>query len=170
MADDKETNEKDINVDVLSRKIQEGMATREERGIALKNVNTQMAVELVASLNTMKEQNVGLMELRGLLAKKLNKRGRQAIEDDSMDLEELMDMVSALTDMELKVADMYRKVLQGNRLLFDEDSMSEEQKIVVRLLNSFETFEQKRNFLNLASNYMNSKGGNLEEAQVVETH
>lgn len=170
MADDKETNEKDINVDVLSRKIQEGMATREERGIALKNVNTQMAVELVASLNTMKEQNVGLMELRGLLAKKLNKRGRQAIEDDSMDLEELMDMVSTLTDMELKVADMYRKVLQGNRLLFDEDSMSEEQKIVVRLLNSFETFEQKRNFLNLASNYMNSKGGNLEEAQVVETH
>lgn len=170
MADDKETNEKDINVDVLSRKIQEGMATREERGIALKNVNTQMAVELVASLNTMKEQNVGLMELRGLLAKKLNKRGRQAIEDDSMELDELMDMVSTLTDMELKVADMYRKVLQGNRLLFDEDSMSEEQKIVVRLLNSFETFEQKRNFLNLASNYMNSKGGNLEEAQVVETH
>lgn len=170
MADNKETNEKDINVDVLSRKIQEGMATREERGIALKNVNTQMAVELVASLNTMKEQNVGLMELRGLLAKKLNKRGRQAIEDDSMELDELMDMVSTLTDMELKVADMYRKVLQGNRLLFDEDSMSEEQKIVVRLLNSFETFEQKRNFLNLASNYMNSKGGNLEEAQVVETH
>lgn len=170
MADDKETNEKDINVDVLSRKIQEGMATREERGIALKNVNTQMAVELVASLNTMKEQNVGLMELRGLLAKKLNKRGRQAIEDDSMELDELMDMVSTLTDMELKVADMYRKVLQGSRLLFDEDSMSEEQKIVVRLLNSFETFEQKRNFLNFASNYMNSKGGNLEEAQVVETH
>lgn len=160
----------DVNTDILSKKIQEGMATKEERGIALKNVNTQMAVELVGSLDTVKKQNVGLLELRGLLADKVNKKGKQAIEDDSLDLNELMELVSTLTDMELKVADMYRKVLQGNRLLFDEDSMSEEQKIVVRLLNSFETFEQKRNFLNMASNYMNSKGGNLEEAQVIESH
>lgn len=157
-----------INTDILSKKIQEGMATKEERGIALKNVNTQMAVELVSSLDTMKNQNAGLSKLRGLLADKLTQKGEQAIKDDSLDLNDLMTYVSTLTDMELKVADMYRKIIQGNRLLFDEDSMSEEQKVVVRLLNSFETFEQKRNFLNLASNYMNSKGGNVEEAQVVE--
>lgn len=158
----------EVNTDILSKKIQEGMATKEERGIALKNVNTQMAVELVASLDTIKKQNDGLSKLRGLLVDKLTKKGEQALKDDTLDMNELMDFVNTLTDVEIKVADMYRKVLQGNRLLFDEDSMSEQQQIVVRLLNSFETFEQKRNFLDLASNYMKNKGNNLEEAQVVD--
>jgi hypothetical protein len=160
--------EEKINTDVLSRKIQEGMATKEERGIALKTLNTQMAVELIGKLDNIKKQNVGLSRLRGLLADKLTKKGEEAVKADELDLHELLTFVQVLTDMELKTADIYRKILQGNRMLFDEDSMSEQQQIVVRLLNSFETNEQKRDFLKLATNFVRQKEGGAEEAQVID--
>lgn len=158
----------DKSTDILAKKIQEGMATKEERGIALKNVNTQMAVELVESIDSIKTQNGKLTKLRDLATTKLLKKGEQAINNDELELPDLLNMVSVLTDVELKVADMYRKILQGNRLLFDEDSLSEEQKVVVRLLNSFETIEQKKDFLNMASKFMQSKGTELQEAEVIE--
>ena len=157
-----------INTTLLANKLKQGLATKEELGIVSKTINTQLAVEMLASLDEMKKRSDKLEMLRKKATDKLVEKGEMAIEADEMSMEDLMELVDNLTDNELKITDMYRKILQnGNRALFDDDSLSEGEKVVVRLMRCLAKQDDKKAFIGMTAQFMKDKGLDYEDAEVV---
>lgn len=169
----------ETSVDVLSRKLQQGLATKEERGVVLKTINTQLAVDLVSSMDGVRDSIERLKKLKNKVTNKFIEKAELALECDDMSIDDLQTMLNNIMDNEMKVVDLYRKVLQGNRMLFEEDSLSEEDKIILRVLRSFATNDEKKDFIGFVSDYMNKKvnsnvkissidNENLEDANIIE--
>lgn len=153
-------------VDILAKKIAEGTANREERGLTLKMINTQMAIEYVSGLDDVKSFVERLKDLRGKMSEKFIEKIEKQIDADELDPEVMFQYLSSISNKELQLAAEYRKMLQGNRQLFDEDAMSEQEKIVVRLLRSIGSPDQKDDFIKVVKNYMRDK--NTQDADIIE--
>ena len=94
----------------------------------------------------------------------------EALECDTLDVQDLFDMLTSMNDSEIKMVELYRKVLQGgNRMLFDDDCMSENDKVIQKLIQSLGTEEKKQEFLEIVKKYMrDNKMMNVEDAKEVE--
>lgn len=151
---------------ILAKKIAEGTANREERGISLKMINTQLAIEYVTGLDDIKAFIERLKELRKKMSDKFVKKIEEQIELDAIEPETMFQYLMSINNRELQLVSEYRKLLQGNRQLFDEDTMSEDDKVIMRLLRSFGSIDQKRDFLRIATKYMQDK--RTQDADIVE--
>ncbi len=149
------------STDVLARKIAEGTANREERGITLKTINTQLAIEMVTGLEDVRDYVDGLKDLRSKFTQKFVEKANEALELDELDLDDVFKYMNSIADNEVKVVEAYRKLLQGGQL-FSEDSMSEQDRIIVRLLQSFKDSNQKKEFYEMVAKYMALKNISLD--------
>jgi hypothetical protein len=160
-----------INADVLADKIKQGLATKEERGIALKTINTQLAIDLVSSLDDIKGYVSKLKNVRDKVRDKMVEKLDFALECDELSLDDLFKYSNSIIANEMRITEMYRQVIQGNRMLFDEDSLSEEDRTLLRVLRSFATEDDKKEFFDIVNRYYekrNSDNEHIEEANVVE--
>lgn len=149
------------STDILARKIAEGTANREERGITLKTINTQLAIEMVTGLEDVRDYVDGLKDLRSKFTQKFVEKANEALELDELDLDDVFKYMNSIADNEVKVVEAYRKLLQGGQL-FSEDSMSEQDRIIVRLLQSFKDNNQKKEFYEMVAKYMAAKNISLD--------
>jgi len=149
------------STEVLARKIAEGTANREERGITLKTISTQLAIEMVTGLEDVRDYVDGLKDLRSKFTQKFVEKANEALELDELDLDDIFKYMTSISDNEVKVVEAYRKLLQGGQL-FNEDSMSEQDRIIVRLLQSFKDNTQKKEFYEMVAKYMASKNISLD--------
>lgn len=163
MADN---NNNTPSANILAKKIAEGSASREERGLSLKLINTQMAIEYVSGLEGVKTFVERLKELRGKMSEKFIEKIEKQLEADEIEPEVMFQYLTSISNKELQLAAEYRKMLQGNRQLFDEDAMSEQERVVVRLLRSIGSPEQKHDFIKIVTEYMQEK--NTQDAHIVE--
>ena len=160
-----------INADVLADKIKQGLATKEERGIALKTINTQLAIDLVSSLDDIKGYVSKLKNVRDKVRDKMVEKLDFALECDELSLDDLFKYSNSIIANEMRITEMYRQVIQGNRMLFDEDSLSEEDRTLLRVLRSFATEDDKKEFFDIVNRYYekrNSDNEHIEEANVIE--
>ena len=162
MADNNNTQ----SANVLAKKIAEGTANREERGLSLKMINTQLAIEYVTGLDDVKAFVERLKDLRGKMSEKFVEKVERQLDADEIEPELLFQYISSISNKELQLVAEYRKLLQGNRQLFDEDTLSEEDRVIMRLLRSFSSTDQKRDFFNIVNEYMRDK--NTQDAHIVE--
>lgn len=151
---------------VLAKKIAEGTASREERGIALKTINTQLAIDMVTGLDDVKEYLGTMKKLRAKMSEKFIKKIEEQLECDELDPELMYQYMNSISTKELQLVEAYRKLIQGGRALFDEDTLSEEDRTVIRLLRSFSTNDEKSKFFNLVTQYLRDK--NFQDAHIVE--
>lgn len=151
---------------ILAKKIAEGTANREERGLSLKMINTQLAIEYVTGLDDVKAFVERLKELRGKMQDKFVEKVEKQMESDEIEPEIMFQYLTSISNKELQLVAEYRKLLQGNRQLFDEDTMSEEDRVILRLLRSFSSTDQKRDFFKIVANYMQDRG--TQDADIVE--
>ena len=149
------------STEVLARKIAEGTANREERGITLKTISTQLAIEMVTGLEDVRDYVDGLKDLRSKFTQKFVEKANEALELDELDLDDIFKYMTSISDNEVKVVEAYRKLLQGGQL-FSEDSMSEQDRIIVRLLQSFKDNNQKKEFYEMVAKYMAAKNISLD--------
>ena len=162
MADNNNTQ----SANILAQKIAEGTASREERGLSLKMINTQLAIEYVTGLDNVKSFVERLKELRGKMSEKFIEKVERQMEADEIDPELMFQYINTISNKELQLVAEYRKLLQGNRQLFDEDTLSEEDRVIMRLLRSFSSTDQKRDFFKIVNEYMRDK--NTQDAHIVE--
>jgi len=169
-ADNNEQKINGMDADTLSQKLRKGWATKEERGIALKTINMQLAMELINSLDNVREYTEHLKKAKKKVADKFYRKLDEALECDTLDVQDLFDMMTSMNDSELKLVELYRKILQGgNRMLFDDDCMSENDKVIQRLIQSLGTEEKKQEFLEVIKKYLrDNKMINVEDAKEVE--
>ena len=151
---------------ILAKKIAEGTANREERGLSLKMINTQLAIEYVTGLDDVKAFVERLKELRKKMSDKFIEKVEKQMDAEEIAPEVMFQYITSISNKELQLVSEYRKLLQGNRQLFDEDTMSEEDRVILRLLRSFSSTDQKRDFFNIVTNYMQDKG--TQDADIVE--
>ncbi len=154
------------SANILAKKIAEGTANREERGLSLKMINTQLAIEYVTGLDDVKSFVERLKDLRGKMSEKFVEKVERQLDADEIEPELLFQYISSISNKELQLVAEYRKLLQGNRQLFDEDTLSEEDRVIMRLLRSFSSTDQKRDFFNIVNEYMRDK--NTQDAHIVE--
>lgn len=159
-------NNNNESANILAKKIAEGTANREERGLSLKMINTQLAIEMVTGLEDVKNYVEKIKAVREKLSEKFINKIEEQIAMDDIDPELMFQYMNSISNKELQLLGEYRKLLQGNRQLFDEDAMSEEDRLTMRLLRSFSSVDQKREFFNLVTQYMRDK--NMQDASVVE--
>lgn len=162
MADNNNTQ----SANILAQKIAEGTASREERGLSLKMINTQLAIEYVTGLDNVKSFVERLKELRGKMSEKFIEKVERQMKADEIDPELMFQYINTISNKELQLVAEYRKLLQGNRQLFDEDTLSEQDRIIMRLLRSFSSIDEKRDFLKIVNEYMRDK--NTQDADIVE--
>lgn len=156
--------------ETLSKKLRRGWATKEERGLVLKTINTQLAMELVNALDNVREYTDRMKAAKKKVADKFYRKLDEALECNTLDVQDLFDMLTSMNDSEIKMVELYRKVLQGgNRMLFDDDCMSENDKVIQKLIQSLGTEEKKQEFLEIVKKYMrDNKMMNVEDAKEVE--
>lgn len=151
---------------VLAKKIAEGTANREERGLSLKMINTQLAIEYVTGLDDVKNFVERLKDLRKKMQDKFITKVEEQMEAEELEPELMFQYLTTISNKELQLVAEYRKLLQGNRQLFDEDTMSEQDRVVMRLLRSLSSTDQKRDFLKIITDYMRDNG--MQDADIVE--
>ena len=103
MADNNNTQ----SANILAQKIAEGTASREERGLSLKMINTQLAIEYVTGLDNVKSFVERLKELRGKMSEKFIKKVERQMEADEIDPELMFQYINTISNKELQlVAEM----------------------------------------------------------------
>ena len=152
------------NTLALARKITEGMASREEKGITLKTLNTQLAVELVNNLDDIREYVELLKSVKSKLTSNCVARLKEHVEMDDLELDDMFKYLTAISNDEFRMIEAYRKLLQGGQL-FGEDAMSEEDRIILRVLRSFSTADEKRDFFDVVAKYMAQKNINVQDIE-----
>ena len=158
---------KNSDTKVLADKIAQGIATREERGITLKTLDTQLAVDLVTGLEDVRLYVDKLKTLKSKMRDKFIAKVEEDMELDNIDAETLFKYLNTLTNSELALIDTYRKLIQGGQL-FNEDSMSENERTILRILRSLSTNEQRKNFFDACAQYMVQNNIDYQDASIVE--
>lgn len=138
----------------IAELISAGIATEEQQGVALKALKVGMAYTLTTGMGTILKDLNALSELSNRAINKINERLNLEIESDSISRKELMQFVDTIQQRQIQIMDLHRKIIQG-KTLFEEDILSEEEKMVVRLFKSFKTSEEKRKFLELCEKQLN---------------
>lgn len=147
------TNNEVLNESVngLVKRINEGIATEQESGFVLKQLQISIATGL---LNDLSEMLANLDTL-----KDLNQRLTQRFEDlivtevDMMDIDTVMKLMKELHNMKMEGLEFQRKLIQG-KSIYDFQTLSEEEKLVVQLMNSFSSLEEKQEFLQIVKEKM----------------
>ena len=71
-----------------------------------------------------------------------------AIEADTVSIEELRDFIDSTQSKQVQILELYRRVLQGKDL-FDSQTFSDDEKMVLKIFKSFKSKEDREKFVNI---------------------
>lgn len=124
-----------------------GIATEEERGIALRNMQTYLGASLIDNLENARQSFQELEDLGAKLQAKWLEKVNEALTSDLLDKDALFEMMTALQKNKIQFMDLQRKIVQSPNKLFGDDLLSSEEKKVLMILKSFKTPAEKEKFI-----------------------
>lgn len=134
------------NIETLAKRVSEGIATEQEMGVVLKQLQISLATSMLQELQHYNKSLDALKEIRMRLIDRLE---TIIITDiDLMDVDTVTNLLKETSDMQMDNLDFQRKLIQG-KSIFDFSTLSDEEKQVVQLMNSFTSLEEKQKFLQL---------------------
>ena len=134
------------NIETLAKRVSEGIATEQEIGVVLKQLQISLATSMLQELQ---EYNKSLDALKEIRMRLIDRLETIIITDiDLMDVDTVTNLLKETSDMQMDNLDFQRKLIQG-KSIFDFNTLSDEEKQVVQLMNSFTSLEEKQKFLQL---------------------
>lgn len=133
------------DADNLVALILSGQASEQEKGMLLRNIQVAMSANLVGQLNQMHSVVAQAMELYKDLDSAYLTKVRELLESDALVKDEIRAERDSLEKRMMSVLNMERQIIQGKNL-FPQDSLSEDEQKVLRLLASVKTPDEKQKF------------------------
>lgn len=133
------------DADHLVALILSGQASEQEKGMLLRNIQVAMSANLVGQLNQMHSVVAQAMELYKDLDSAYLTKVRELLESDALVKDEIRAERDSLEKRMMAVLNMERQIIQGKNL-FPQDSLSEDEQKVLRLLASVKTPDEKQKF------------------------
>ena len=155
------------SVAALAELILSGSASEEERGVFLRAIQTALGAGLMAHIQKMHSA----LERGISLYRKLDERYVSTIEkdleEDILSTDEIVHERNSLERRMLNILELERKIMQG-KTLFPEDTLSSEDRMVIRVMRSIKTEEQKQAFFHTIASFMKSENAFEPEPQYKE--
>lgn len=128
----------------LQSLVQIGFKSEAEQGVALRAVQMGLATEMCQSVHAVHSQ----VSRASRILQRANDRYVELLEAEieTMPSDMLGDVIAGLEGRMLRSAEAMRKIVQG-RSIFPEDTLSDTDRQVLRLLGSLRTTEEKEEFL-----------------------
>lgn len=134
------------NIETLAKRVSEGIATEQEIGVVLKQLQISLATSMLQELQ---EYNKSLDALKDIRMRLIDRLETIIITDiDLMDVDTVTNLLKETSKIQMENLDFQRRLIQG-KSIFDFNTLSDEEKQVVQLMNSFASLEEKQQFLQL---------------------
>lgn len=133
------------DADRLVALILSGQASEQEKGMLLRNIQVAMSANLVGQLSQMHSVVTQAMELYKDLDSAYLTQVRELLESGALVKDEIRAERDSLEKRMMSVLNMERQIIQGKNL-FPQDSLSEDEQKVLRLLASVKTPDEKQKF------------------------
>lgn len=130
----------------LAEQLVSGTATESEQGVALKALQTALASSLVTGLRSLGENINNFNTVYNQIYQRCIEQFE--IQRDTMDFDKSLNLLIKLQSQQYDIIDLYRKVVQGKEL-FPSDSLSEDDRKILRLVKSFKSPDDRRKFMSL---------------------
>lgn len=137
-----------MQAESLARLLLSGQASEQDKGIALRTIQIGMASGVVAQVVRLHNRMADAMTLYEELDKAYLDNIQEVIEAGLMTPDEIKHTQTRLYNRILEVLDLERRLLQG-KSLFPADTISDEDRKVLRLLGSLQDGEERRRFFKM---------------------
>lgn len=137
------------DIEEVVQRVIDGTATEADKGLVLKTMKNSLSANLVSSLGDM---YTGMQDLNNLVSDAVSLLKEQyEMNRGLMDMKALMEFIDSVQTRQLKLMELNRKISQGSNNLFANDSLSDEEKQVLKLFKSFRTNDEKKRFMRLVA-------------------
>lgn len=153
---------KEKSVEELSALVLSGQSSEQERGMFLRAVQVGMSSNLVSQLNALHSVMAKATEIYSTLDEQYLNILQEEIKENVLTKEEIRIERNALENRIMSILTLERQVLQG-KSLFPEDTLSEDDKKVLRILGTIKTKEEREKFFKAIDAYF--KGDNSFETE-----
>lgn len=153
---------KEKSVEELSALVLSGQSSEQERGMFLRAVQVGMSSNLVSQLNALHSVMAKATEIYSTLDEQYLNILQEEIREGVLTKEEIRIERNALENRIMAILTLERQVLQG-KSLFPEDTLSEDDKKVLRILGTIKTKEEREKFFKAIDAYF--KGDNSFETE-----
>lgn len=153
---------KEKSVEELSALVLSGQSSEQERGMFLRAVQVGMSSNLVSQLNALHSVMAKATEIYSTLDEQYLNILQEEIKENVLTKEEIRIERNALENRIISTLTLERQVLQG-KSLFPEDTLSEDDKKVLRILGTIKTKEEREKFFKAIDAYF--KGDNSFETE-----
>lgn len=153
---------KEKSVEELSALVLSGQSSEQERGMFLRAIQVGMSSNLVSQLNALHSVMAKATEIYSTLDEQYLNILQEEIKENVLTKEEIRIERNALENRIMSILTLERQVLQG-KSLFPEDTLSEDDKKVLRILGTIKTKEEREKFFKAIDAYF--KGDNSFETE-----
>lgn len=140
------------SVEALARLIMSGRASEQEKGLVLRTIQVGMATNMVAGLNELHSNVAQAMGLYQALDAEYMRRLQEQLESQSLTKEEIRIERDALEKRMHAILNLERQIVQGKNI-FPEDSLSEDDRKILRLMASVKSPEERKKFFKAIDEY-----------------
>lgn len=140
---------KDLNLTVdttaLTNAVEAGIQTQEQAVSLNRLVRSVLAIDLLKGARELSSTIDPLMRMY----ERAKARFEEVFEEevDSYGTKEALELMDAFSSVIMRIVDLQRKIVQGKELFSSQDLMTEEERAVSRLMQSIQTPEEKKVFI-----------------------
>lgn len=140
---------KDLNLTVdttaLTNAVEAGIQTQEQAVSLNRLVRSVLAIDLLKGSRELSSTIDPLMRMY----ERAKARFEEVFEEevDSYGTKEALELMDAFSSVIMRIVDLQRKIVQGKELFSSQDLMTEEERAVSRLMQSIQTPEEKKVFI-----------------------
>lgn len=145
-----------VQAENLANLIMSGQASEKDKGLVLRTIQIGMASSMVAQLNSMHAVTAKAMSLYNRLDEEFMRQTEELLEAGTLTREELRLERNSIESRIMAILNLERQIVQGKNI-FPEDSLSEEDRKVLRLMSSIKTPEEKAKFFKALDNFFQEK-------------
>lgn len=132
----------------LSALVQLGTRTEAEQSMALRAIQLGVASAACENISRMHSMGKRALSVAEMLNETYLRKVEEELATDTMTKQELRTEMSHISGMAMEVTKLETKLIQG-KPLFPEDTMSSEDRMILRMFNNITTPDQKQKFITL---------------------
>lgn len=132
----------------LSALVQLGTRTEAEQSMALRAIQLGVASAACENISRMHSMGKRALSVAELLNEAYLRKVEEELSTDTMTKQELRAEMNHISGMAMEVTKLETKLIQG-KPLFPEDTMSSEDRMILRMFNNISTPDQKQKFITL---------------------
>lgn len=135
---------------VLSREISNGVATQDAQGLALQALQVSMGVSVIENVGHLSQQADAFTNIAQTMSNTIAENTMAEL--PMMDTDSIIDRYGKIQDFQQKVAAFKHKVATGAPM-FGNHNMSEDERMVLRLVQSFPNAEIRMKFMEMVERF-----------------